>query len=70
MKSFRIRSFSGQQFPAEISRDKEYLSAFSPNVRKYGPVKLEYGYFLHSESCKITLSLELKKINKQSKINC
>ena len=57
MKSFRIGRFSGQHFPSEIRRDKEYLSAFSPNARKYGPVKLNTDTFYIVRAAK-SLSLE------------
>ena len=37
VKSVRIRSYSGLHFPA-LRLKYGYLSIFSPNVEKYGPI--------------------------------
>ena len=41
MKSVQIQSFSSPYFPAFKQRDTKYLSAFSPNLRKYEMEKLQ-----------------------------
>ena len=40
VKSVRIRSFPGPNFPA-FGLNTPYLSVFSPNAGKYGPEKLQ-----------------------------
>ena len=38
VKSVRIRGYSGPYFPSFGQKTKRFLSVFSPNERKYGPV--------------------------------
>ena len=38
VKSVRIRGYSGPYFPSFGLKTERFLSVFSPNERKYGPV--------------------------------
>ena len=52
-KIVRIRSFSGQYFPAFALNTESYgvygVFLLSPNAGKYGPENSEYGQFLRSD---------------------